>query len=556
LANPLDKAFRLKDGSNLRIGSGTGNILTGAVELEGGNANINAVSGTQVILSGPVSGAGGFTKPETGTIILAGANSFAGNITNLAGGIIMFSNSLAAGVNKQVWNSSTTGGAGSTGARITLAGNSVIPASVSVSFNGETTGDIRSTFFSQAGSNVWQGPVQLRGSGIINATVDSPNYLTISGPVSGAAGFAGTFFVRGSGGGEVSGGLNLGAGNLSKTDGGTWTIGSAGNTWALTTIAVGTIRLGANDALCLTAPLLMGQNDAQAAALDLNGFNQTVAQIRPVLGTGTRRIGNDSTVADSIFTYAGGTNINTFAGQFFDNLTTNGTRKLGLTIASGTLYLTGNSSNTGPTLVNGGVLGGTGSLVSPVTVGPLGTLAPGLSIGTFTVNAPVTLQGTNVMEVSKSGATVNSDLLRVGDTLTAGGVLQLLLTGDPLAAGDAIKLYESVAWAGTFAEILPAVPGTGLLWDTSTLAVDGTLRVRSIAAPSVAVVSLLPDGNIGLTITGLVGQAYSVRASTDVGLPVGGWTLLQSGSLPASPYVFSDLTATNFPQRFYIISTP
>lgn len=556
LLNPLDKTFRLKNGSNLRIGSGTGNILTGAIELESGNANINAVSGTQVILSGSLTGAGGFTKPETGTVILAGANNFAGNITNLAGGIIMFSNSLAAGANKLVWNNSTTGGSGSTGTRITLAGNSVIPASVSVSFNGETNGDIRSTFFSQAGSNVWEGPVQLRGSGIINATVDSPNNFTISGPVSGIAGFTGTFFVRGSGGGEISGAINLGGGILAKTDGGTWTISSSGNTWGQTTIAVGTIRLGAHDALCPTAALLMGQGDAQAAALDLNGFNQTVVEIRPVLGTGTRRIGNDSTTADSVFTYAGGTNVNTFAGQFFDNLTTNGTRKLGLTVASGTLYLTGSSSNTGPTLVSGGILGGTGSLVSPLTVGPLGTLAPGLSIGTFTVNAPVTLQGTNVMEVSKAGSTITTDRLAGVTTLTYGGVLRLVLSGDPLAAGDTVKLYDAAAYAGDFAEIVPAAPGTGLFWDTSTLAVDGTLRVRGLAAPAVASVTPLPDGNIGLTITGLVGQAYSVRASTDVGLPVGSWTLLQSGSLPASPFVFNDLTATNFPRRFYILSTP
>ncbi len=98
--------------------------------------------------------------------------------------------------------------------------------------------------------------------------------------------------------------------------------------------------------------------------------------------------------------------------------------------------------------------------------------------------------------------------------------------------------------------------GHRVVWDTSTLAVDGTLRVRGLAAPAVASVTPLPDGNIGLTITGLVGQAYSVRASTDVGLPVGSWTLLQSGSLPASPFVFNDLTATNFPRRFYILSTP
>ena len=64
---------------------------------------------------------------------------------------------------------------------------------------------------------------------------------------------------------------------------------------------------------------------------------------------------NESTNSDSVFTFAGGTNVSTWPGQFMDNLTTNGTRKLAVTIASGTLYLTGgNNSNTGPTTVHHG----------------------------------------------------------------------------------------------------------------------------------------------------------------------------------------------------------
>jgi hypothetical protein len=66
----------------------------------------------------------------------------------------------------------------------------------------------------------------------------------------------------------------------------------------------------------------------------------------------------------------------------------------------------------------------------------------------------------------------------------------------------------------------------------------------------------LPDHNISFGITGVVGEGYSVRATTNLSSPLGSWTLLQSGSLPSVPYIFKDLSATNYPYRFYRVSTP
>lgn len=516
LANPLDKAFLLREGGILRFGSGTSNYLTGPVALESGNVRINAASGASGVLLGPVSGAGGFTKSDTGTVVLSGTNTFTGNITNLAGGVIMFSNNLSAGTNKLVWVNSTTGGSGSTGARVTLAGDTALPADIAVSFNSDTNGDIRSTFYSQAGSNLWQGPVEARGSGIVNVTVDSPNTFVISGPITGAAGFTGKFFIRGSGNGILNGTVNLGGGELPKTDSGTWTINSTGNTWALTTIAVGTVRLGVSDALCPTAPLLMGQGDTQAAALDLNGFNQTLARFLPTAGTGTRRIGNDSTVADSLFTYDGGTNVSIFAGQFVDNLTVAGTRKLALTVASGRLQLDGASTHTGNTLVTGGTLAigaagtinntavidvrggatldvsakspalvlasgqtlkGNGTVLGSVTVGTGATLSAGASIGALTVTNVLLLQAgsSNVFELNKSAGT--NDVVNAG-SVTYGGTLVLDNLGPALLLGNTFKLFNASTYNGAFAAISPEKPGTGLAWDISNLTVNGTISVK------------------------------------------------------------------------------
>jgi hypothetical protein len=94
------------------------------------------------------------------------------------------------------------------------------------------------------------------------------------------------------------------------------------------------------------------------------------------------------------------------------------------------------------------------------------------------------------------------------------------------------------------------------MWDTSSLAVDGTLRVTTTIAPTLANAMRLPDGNISFQINGALGQGYSVRGTTNIALPLANWTILQSGTITTTPYAFSDLNATNYPLRFYGVSSP
>jgi hypothetical protein len=53
------------------------------------------------------------------------------------------------------------------------------------------------------------------------------------------------------------------------------------------------------------------------------------------------------------------------------------------------------------------------------------------------------------------------------------------LSGDPLVAGDSFKLFNAGSYGGSFASIVPASPGAGLVWNTSSLATSGTLSVVS-----------------------------------------------------------------------------
>ena len=59
--------------------------------------------------------------------------------------------------------------------------------------------------------------------------------------------------------------------------------------------------------------------------------------------------------------------------------------------------------------------------------------------------------------------------------------LTVTATGDPLAEGDTFNLFDAANFGGSFTSFsLPALPSC-LVWDTSKLPVDGTIKVtRSI----------------------------------------------------------------------------
>lgn len=68
----------------------------------------------------------------------------------------------------------------------------------------------------------------------------------------------------------------------------------------------------------------------------------------------------------------------------------------------------------------------------------------------------------------------------------------------------------------------------------------------------------LPDKNVLLVATGAVGTLYRIWASTNLALkPVTNtWNLLGSYSITNTPFTNYDLSATNYPRRFYRFSSP
>jgi autotransporter-associated beta strand protein len=127
----------------------------------------------------------------------------------------------------------------------------------------------------------------------------------------------------------------------------------------------------------------------------------------------------------------------------------------------GTLSLNGINTYAGATIVNAGALGGTGTVAGPVSVGVAGTLSPGTSVGTLTINNNLSLAGNVLIEVDKSLAQSN-DVVNVTGVLAYGGTLTAVNVGaTPLVLGDQFQVFPA---GGSGSMVEAGSPGPGLAW--------------------------------------------------------------------------------------------
>jgi len=226
---------------------------------------------------------------------------------------------------------------------------------------------------------------------------------------------------------------------------------------------------------------------------------------------------------------------------------------------SGTLMLNGVNTYTGSTTINAGILAGSGSVAGPVTVAVGATLAPGAStIGTFTINNALTNNGTFLIRLNRSGLALTNDNIKGVTTLALGGPLQLQLSGDPITVSNSFKLFSATTYRGAITGISPSTPGTNLLWNTNSLAINGTL--------SVSLGTVKPQfGNLFLVGTNLVlaggggaaGYNFSILGSTNLSTPMTNWLVIAAGTCDANGNftATNNLIATNGCQ-FYVVRVP
>jgi fibronectin-binding autotransporter adhesin len=151
-----------------------------------------------------------------------------------------------------------------------------------------------------------------------------------------------------------------------------------------------------------------GRVGLAGATLTVNGttgttFSGTIedtanagANGNPALGGSVTKSGDGALTLTGANTYTGTTTIS--AGKLLANNTT------------------GSATGSGPVSLDGGTLGGTGTVTGPITTTANGgTIAPGASAGTLTVTGDVTLGAMSRLAIELDGA--SSDSLAVGGTL-------------------------------------------------------------------------------------------------------------------------------------------
>ena len=204
---------------------------------------------------------------------------------------------------------------------------------------------------------------------------------------------------------------------------------------------------------------------------------------------GLNKSGNDVLVLTGINTYTGPT-----------------------VVSNGALVVNGSLLGGGPVTVTGGTLHGSGVIMGPVTVQAAACLCPdGLVVGNLgtngqdgvimTVSNNLSLAGTAWMGINRTN-THNSDRVIGISTFTCGGTLTVTNLGPALQAGDTFTLFSAANYVGSFATLnLPSL-NSNLVWDISSLQINGSIRVASAPVTYAGLVhSSLGNATLNVTPT-------------------------------------------------------
>jgi autotransporter-associated beta strand protein len=435
--------------------------------------NGNGSSSFSGLLAGPV----GLDKVGVGTALIAGTNTFTGPVLVDAGSL--FVNDLAP------LGSSTNV---TVGAGLLVLSNATLHVPINAS--------------NSYGSNIkWTGP---NASNVISGRIN-----ILAGPqlnfdsASGNSGCAQLHLT----GGVASAGLHLEIfdDNSGNSD--------PGNVWIDTTpinLGMGEIR-GFGSHINVAGNIVGGIHPYYGRRISLEVDNAFVGAPALILGNpswGQLDLKGHGLLVSSLTDSGDSGNIvtsdpaatltvsnsvpNTYGGTLFGaglSLVKTGPGTLNLTgwsdyggstaVSAGTLVIEGEiGSGTNEVSVAAGTLAGTGMILDAVTVQPGGTLAPGVGgIGALTITSSLLLEGTVAVDIAKDGADITNDVVQGVSDLTYGGTLVVSLSGaTPLALNDRVQLFSAQTYSGVFSDIWPA-PGIGLAWDSSRLALDGTLGV-------------------------------------------------------------------------------
>ena len=423
-------------GGTIQVGNGgsTGALGTGSIV---DNATLTYNRGDTVTLTNTVSGTGTLQQSGSGTLILAGANSY--GVTNVNSGTL------------QVGDGTTNGTLGS--------GNVTVANSAILSFNRTDTLaaannialNSASAMLQQNGTGVTTltgnvtgaGNVQVAAGTLTLAGTNTYGNTTISGGATLRIGNGGTTGTLGGGtltnDGTVAfnrsdalaiNGALGGGGNYQQLGSGTTTFNAANSYTGMTIVSGGTLALGASSTLGSGSglvfgniPILTSPNSgyANTGNLDLTNNSATVATLTVnsnSSNSNTITIGSGKTLTVDGNVLVGGLNQGTATSTTFNPITT-------LTVTGGGTLATGNGS--GGTFIVGNLknanTGGGDTALGKLNLSGLSTFTANYGpAGVFSVGA----NATGVGDLSPFGQlilasnnTITSGTLSVG--LNSGG---------------------------------------------------------------------------------------------------------------------------------------
>ncbi len=578
------------------VGSETIGALSGG-GATGGNVAIDASqtltlsSGTQTF-AGNISGAG--TLTGAGAIqILSGVLSQSGGLTATSGALTL-SNAANSYTGTTLLSSTVTAGAGilvtvngalgavGAGNGTTIIGVPVAPGSTTsqLGFSGSINYSMaekitgsgvggaanvgpfiatqRGFIQSVSGNNTFAGDIELSANGTSRIGTQDGASLTLSGAITQASGVttASILFRAGSIAGDF-----VTLSNTGNSFGGNSTVFTGLNTSG----SYAGVRLGASNALPtnLTISGFAGTSTASAAsaALDLNGFNQTLNGL--ISGNGANSVMsiiNTNTGTPSTLTLnptadrsSGATStVNTLVG---------GGGGLGVInlVKEGafTQTLTGINTYTGTTTVNAGTLALVGgSQASPITVNSLASLGFTLGSGTTSTSTVTLVAGSTIKITGTPAPATSYTLLTTTATLTGTPVLSAPIAGFKLQVdgGNTLKLVPAAGYS-SWADLNGA--GPNLNDDHDNDGVQNGVEYF-IGGPSGNTTGFTPlpgvnkalDGTLSITWTKAASYtgAYNVDylVETSPTLATGSWTNATADPTPGFTVTFPTANQVKF----------
>ncbi len=520
-------------GVGIQLNSGSGAVSAGAAKFSlGGDQTWLNNSANTLTVGGTITDASS-SIPRTLTLAGTGNTTLSGVISNNGSGIITLTktdsgtltlgasnpNTFSGGLNVQQGTVKLAGsnsqGAGAGLVTIGSIGNSAV-----LDLNG---GSRTINSLATAGTATDQ---KITNTGAGNSTV------TINGA---ATSTFGGVIENGSGGGTTAIILNNAGANFTLSGANTYT--------GLTTVTLGTLKIGAANAINSGNALTIGG----AGTFDLNGFDQTIGtlnnsgNVTNSGGTTKTLTFGSATSSTSSGNFTGAMNViyngsinNTMSGSWSNtgNITFNAITTNTITVSTGTVNNTGTitiSGNAAPTNISANI----GANVGLITQNSSGTLtlsgnntnsagvnlstgtlklgsatALGATAGTLTIAAGTTIDSSvaSLVIANNNAQNWNGNFTFTGTNsldLGTGAValaapITLTTTANTLTVGGTIS-------GGTIFDITKAGAGT-LLYSGNISALSSNQTVN-VSAGTLAIISNL-TGGYGITINGAGGLSF------------------------------------------------